>query len=167
MAVTLRAYHAAEFQTIYEIDRACYPRGIAYSRRTLQRFLALPGADCLLACVPEGSSREVAGFILTMADDSRGHIITIDVLERHRRSGIGTKLLLAAEQRMAARGVKRVTLETATSNAAGVAFWNRHGYRKVRVLPGYYLGRLDAFEMHKILTAGSLHEPSHEIPEET
>jgi ribosomal protein S18 acetylase RimI-like enzyme len=42
-------------------------------------------------------------------------------------------------------------LETAVENAAGVAFWQRHGYRTVATLKRYYLGRLDAFEMRKKL----------------
>jgi len=44
-------------------------------------------------------------------------------------------------------------LETATTNEAGIAFWERHGYRKEAVLKNYYSGRLDAFEMRKKLTA--------------
>ena len=52
---------------------------------------------------------------------------------------------------LAARGVRRVSLETATTNEPAVAFWQRHGYRTVAVLKRYYLGRLDAYEMRKIL----------------
>jgi ribosomal protein S18 acetylase RimI-like enzyme len=52
---------------------------------------------------------------------------------------------------LAARGVQEMVLETAVENAAGVAFWQRHGYRTVATLKRYYLGRLDAFEMRKKL----------------
>jgi ribosomal protein S18 acetylase RimI-like enzyme len=51
------------------------------------------------------------------------------------------------------RGVHTVLLETATTNEAGIAFWERHGYRKEAVLKNYYPGRLDAFEMRKKLEA--------------
>ena len=68
-------------------------------------------------------------------------------------TGVGTVLLQEIEQRLAKRGVCRVSLETATSNEAGVAFWRRHGYRDLGVLRRYYLGRLDAYAMRKILTA--------------
>ena len=51
------------------------------------------------------------------------------------------------------RGVRRVSLETATDNEAGVAFWQRHGYRTSGVMRRYYLGRTDAFTMIKTLRA--------------
>jgi ribosomal protein S18 acetylase RimI-like enzyme len=160
MALTLHRYDPADFETIYEIDRACYPRGIAYSRKILQQFLELPGADCLVARMNEGTKGAIAGFILAEAEGADGHIITIDVLESHRRAGVGTALLGAIEERLSVRGVRRIGLETATSNAAAVAFWQHHGYRKTGVLRGYYLGRLDAYVMHKTLTARGQAQPS-------
>ena len=50
-----------------------------------------------------------------------------------------------------ARGVRVVYLETATSNEAGVAFWQRHGYRTQGVRPRYYPNGRDAFAMIKPL----------------
>ena len=93
------------------------------------------------------------GFIIAEAEGADGHIITIDIAESCRRSGVGTALLREMEQRLAARGVRRVSLETATTNEPAVAFWQRHGYRSHGVLPGYYLGRLDAYAMSKKLVA--------------
>ncbi len=86
---------------------------------------------------------------------AEARIITIDVLEKHRRAGVGTALLRAIEDRLAARGARRVELETATANAAGVAFWEHHGYRKTGILRGYYLGRLDAWKMRKTLAVAA------------
>ena len=160
MPVTLHPYDPADFDTLYSIDRACYPRGIAYSRSTLRQFLELPGADCLVARTGEGRESAAAGFILAEAAGAEAHIITIDVLESHRRAGAGTALLGAIEQRLAARGVRRVELETATSNAAAVAFWEGHGYRKTGVLRGYYLGRFDAWKMRKSLGASAPEQPA-------
>jgi ribosomal-protein-alanine N-acetyltransferase len=152
MRVSLAAFNASDFESIYKIDQACYPRGIAYSRGTLTEFLTLPGAICLVARIGGRSDAEAAGFIIGESAGEDARIITIDVLEAHRRAGVGTGLLRAIEERLAARGARRIELETATSNAAGVAFWERHGYRKTGVLRGYYLGRLDAWKMRKTLT---------------
>ena len=159
MSVTLREYDPSDFEALYALDRACYPPGISYSRRTLKWFLALPGAVCLVAQSSE-ETKDILGFIIAEADEGDahgifgemgGHIITIDIAESSRRSGVGTALLRETEQRLAARGVSRVTLETATANEPAVAFWRRHGYRTHGVLPGYYLGRLDAYSMSKPL----------------
>jgi ribosomal-protein-alanine N-acetyltransferase len=154
VTITLQDYTPADFETLYSIDQACYPRGIAYSRGTLREFLALPGADCLVARAGEGRESAVAGFIIGESAGAEARIITIDVLESHRRAGVGTALLHALEERLAKRGAQRIDLETATSNAAGVAFWEHHGYRKTGVLRGYYLGRFDAWKMRKTLQDG-------------
>lgn len=151
MPFTLRAYEPSDFETLYAIDQDCYPRGIAYSRRTLRWFLEQPGADCVLASAGSDPESMIAGFIVTEAEGPAAHVVTLDVVESHRRTGIGSALLVSAEQRLAARGVRRIALETATSNEAAVAFWQRHGYRSHGVLPRYYLGRLDAFAMTKPL----------------
>lgn len=149
MELRLRPYQPDDFEELYTIDQACYPPGIAYSKRTLRLFLRLPGAKCLVA---EAAGR-IAGFILAEHEGERAHLITIDVLAAERRRRVGTALLLAIEQAVAARGARQVTLETATDNHVAIAFWQKHGYRTVGVLKNYYLDRLDAYSMHKPLPA--------------
>ncbi len=88
---------------------------------------------------------------MTEEDGAEAHVITLDVAEAYRRAGTGTALLVEMERRLAGRGVKRVTLETAVNNEAGFAFWQRHGYSTVGVFKRYYLERLDAYHMVKVL----------------
>ena len=97
----------------------------------------------------------IAGFILTEENPPLAHIITLDVGEKFRRHGIGSALLSESERNLALRGVRHVLLETAADNEAGVAFWKHHGYVVAATLKRYYLGRLDAYEMRKILPAPS------------
>ena len=152
VVTTLRPYDPADFEALYAIDRACYPRWIAYSRRELREFLEQPGTDCLVA---QGEATEfggIAGFLIAEAEGDEGHIITLDVVEAQRRKGIGTDLLAGMEKLLATRGVRSMFLETATTNEAGVAFWQRHGYRSFGVIRGYYSGRLDAYQMSKTIT---------------
>jgi ribosomal-protein-alanine N-acetyltransferase len=89
------------------------------------------------------------------------HILTLDISEQHRRHGVGTALLRELEANLAARGVRTILLETAIENEAAVAFWKRHGYRIEAVLKRYYLGRLDAYEMRKLLPAPALRTSTH------
>jgi len=149
MNPTIRPYAPKDFEELYNIDQACYAPGIAYSKRTLRLFLRLPGAKCLVA----EAAGQITGFILAEHEGERAHLITIDVLAAERRRRVGTALLRAIEQAVAARGVRQVTLETATDNHAAIAFWQKHGYRTVGVLKNYYLDRLDAYSMHKPLPA--------------
>jgi len=154
MPCKLRDYSPVDFERLYEIDQACYARGIAYSRAMLRWYLKQRGSFCVVAeadAGPEsgGAGLAIAGFIIAQRDGDAGYIVTIDVLEGQRRGGVGTALLEEAERRLAAMKVRYIELQTATNNEAGIAFWQRHGYRSSGVIPGYYLGRIDAYEMFK------------------
>jgi ribosomal-protein-alanine N-acetyltransferase len=146
MAPVLRSYDPQDFSALYRLDQSCFPAGIAYSKTTLRYFLSLRAADCLVAM----QDAHIAGFILTEENPPLAHVITLDVAEKFRRHGIGSALLAESERNLALRGVRHVLLETAASNEAGVAFWQRHGYRIEATLKRYYLGRIDAYEMRKI-----------------
>ena len=148
--VRLRAYEARDFDPLYKLDQTCFPRGIAYSKTTLRYFLALSSAECLLVVEED----EIAGFILSELDGPLAHIITLDVAEAHRRSGVGSMLLKAAENSLSAQGVRTIFLETAVNNHAAVNFWTRHGYVKEGILKRYYLNRIDGYEMRKALPSG-------------
>ncbi len=147
MALTLRSYEPHDFAALHKLDQACFPPGISYSKTTLRYFLTLASSDCVVAV--EGN--HVTGFVLSEENPPLAHIITLDVAEKQRRNGIGTALLQALESNLSARGVRSVLLETATDNEAAVAFWQRHGYRIEATLKRYYLRRIDAYEMRKIL----------------
>jgi ribosomal-protein-alanine N-acetyltransferase len=144
----LRPYQPADFLTLYEIDQACYEPAIAYSRHDLRSYIQAPGADCLVA----ECDRSIAGFLVSESVRGSGYIVTIDVLEVYRRSGVGSMLLAETEGTLAARGVREIRLETATDQASTVAFWEKRGYRTCGVKKGYYPGGRDAFEMVKTLS---------------
>ncbi len=145
--IHIRAYQPHDFPALHKLDQACFASGIAYSKNTLRYFLDLESSACLVAEI----ERDVAGFVVSEVDAPLAHIITLDVAERYRRNGVGSLLLAAAEERLAAQGVRSVLLETAVDNEAAIAFWQRHGYRTHGRLKRYYLGRIDAYEMQKTL----------------
>jgi [ribosomal protein S18]-alanine N-acetyltransferase len=147
VSVSIRQYEAHDFAALHRLDQTCFPPGIAYSKMMLRYFLAQPAAECLVAV----DGAKIAGFLISEENPPLGHIITLDVAESHRRKGVGTLLLGESEEHLRFRGVRTVLLETATTNEAGIAFWERHGYRREAVLKKYYAGWLDAFEMRKRL----------------
>src|SRR6202030_1985271 len=147
MALMLRSYEPHDFAALYRLDQSCFPAGISYSKTTLRYFLTIRSADCVVA----EEAGKIGGFIVSEENPPLAHIITLDVAERYRRQGVGTTLLEKIEANLAARGVRFILLETATTNEAAVAFWQRHGYRIEATLKRYYLGRIDAYEMRKLL----------------
>ena len=151
----IRQYEGRDFAALYKLDQACFPAGIAYSKWSLQYFLNLPAADCLVA--EEGKpfetqGKSIVGFVLAEKHPPLAHIITLDVAPGKRRGGLGSTLLAEMEKHFRFHEVRSVLLETAVDNESGIAFWEHHGYRTEAVLKRYYLGKVDAYEMRKRLT---------------
>ena len=106
------------------------------------------GSFTLIASHTNGG--RIAGFIVVHPGPT-GHVITIDVIAGERRSGVGSLLLRAAEDRLRAAGSRAVGLETAVDNLAALAFYERHGYGVIRTWPRYYSNGVDALVMKKEL----------------
>jgi ribosomal-protein-alanine N-acetyltransferase len=156
MAVVLRAYEPHDFAAVYRLDQSCFPPGISYAKKTLHYFLTRSSADCVVAV----DEKRFAGFILSEENPPLAHIVSLDVAETYRRRGTGTALLQKLESNPAARGVRSILLETAITNEAAVAFWQHHGYRIEATLKRYYLARLNAYAMRKILPAAASARPA-------
>jgi ribosomal-protein-alanine N-acetyltransferase len=158
--LTLRDFRTEDFDVLWRIDQQCFAPGIAYSRRELSAYVHRRGAFTIIAQVEnpsQGNAKElkgIAGFII--AESNRrgvGHIISIDVLPEYRRSGLGSRMLSAAEYRLAEASCQTVRLETAVDNASAIAFYKRHNYSIVSTIPRYYPDDVNAFVFQKDLTS--------------
>lgn len=147
----LRDYSPHDFERLHAIDQAAFPPELAYSRAELATYLALPGAHTLVA----EAGGEVAGFVLGLRRRREGHVVTLDVMPRRQREGLGGRLLAAIEAWMWAGGARRISLETLAGEEGARAFYEKHGYAVKRRLRGYYDGTLDAWSMVKRRPAGN------------
>jgi [ribosomal protein S18]-alanine N-acetyltransferase len=146
----IRDFQPPDFETLWRIDQTCFAAGISYSRTELKVYMRRRGAFTLVAA--GGSDASIAGFLVAEAGSrSRGHIITIDVIEAARRLGVGSLLLRAAEDRLRAAGSTSVELETAVDNVSALSFYKRHGYSVTRTFPRYYSNGVDALVLEKNL----------------
>ena len=150
----IRESRPEDFETLWQIDQECFPAGIAYSQRELKTYMRQRESLALVAVEAATSAKDaaIAGFIVGHGGLT-GHIITIDVLPPARRSGVGSQLLTAAEERLAAGGSKAVGLETAVDNLSALSFYKRHGYNVTRTWPRYYPNGVDALVLSKPLGA--------------
>ncbi len=130
------------------MDQECFTPGIAYSKTELKTYIRSRSSFTLVAT--HGRNEEIIGFIVAHSAQI-GHIITIDVSPRTRRSGVGSLLLLSAEERLRSSGSHAVALETAVDNLSALAFYKRHGYHVVRTWPRYYSTGVDALVLRKDL----------------
>jgi len=153
-----RDFCRADFETVWRIDQACFDPELAYSRSELAFYMRRPGAftlvaeaDCADVSGNGSTERRIVGFVVAEARGKAGHIITIDVVAEARRAGIGSGLLLAAEQRLQQAGAVVVELETPVDNAPAIRFYKEKGYFVEKTVTGYYSNQMDALVMRKEL----------------
>src|SRR3954447_6603948 len=95
---------------------------------------------------------KIEGFIVVQCDlKQAGHVITIDVHADARRSGLGTLLMDAAENRLNSDGCRSVLLEVAVDNMPAITFYKRRGYSVLKTIPRYYMNSIDALMLGKKL----------------
>jgi len=153
VAFVIRDFKPEDFELLWRMDQECFPPGIAYSKQELKGYVRHRGVCTLVATDARGDKSEsgkIAGFIVAHGGPT-GHIITIDVIAAARRSGVGSLLLQAAEERLRAGGSRAVGLETAVDNLAALSFYKRHGYSVIRTWPRYYSNGVDALVLKKTL----------------
>jgi ribosomal-protein-alanine N-acetyltransferase len=166
----LRDFQGVDFKTLWWIDQTCFPPGIAYTQAELKDYVTAAGVFTLVAETSSENAEtadvdrngggehgslvdsSIVGFIVAQTNRSGiGHIVTIDVLPEGRRSGIGSRLLAAAEERLRSAHCRRVRLEAAVDNIAAQEFYRRQGYAVTKTIRGYYSNGADAFVLMKDL----------------
>lgn len=148
MTSVLRDYRPDDFEMLWRMDQECFAPGIAYSKQELKAYIRSPGTFTIVAT--ETSNQGLQGFIVVHGG-SVGHIITIDVASEARRLGVGSLLILSAEERLRVAGVRAIGLETAVDNRGALAFYKQHGYSVIRTWPRYYSNGVDALVLRKDL----------------
>jgi ribosomal protein S18 acetylase RimI-like enzyme len=128
----LREHHASVTPHLDE-PRA---RADSWKRRRAQyeRWTAEPDAFVLLA---ELDGRPVgyamvhlrAGSPTWPSSERAGEVETLSVLPSARGRGVGTELLRAVSERLAALGVDELSLHVVAGNDRALSFYERHGLR--------------------------------------
>src|SRR5436853_2805135 len=77
------------------------------------------------------------GFMIGRGTTEKAEVLNLAVAPQDRREGTGGRLLQAAVEEFRTRGANRVYLEVRESNAAGIAFYEKHGFWKAGRREGY------------------------------
>ncbi len=161
MHTEIREFRRSDFDELWRLDQECFDPGISYTRMELDHYVRRRRAFTLIAETGHNetpskrgakAAPQIVGFIV-VEQDSRGvaHVITIDVRAAARRTGVGSRLMNAAEEKLKAAGCHAIFLETAVDNVSALSFYKRHGYSVLKTIPRYYQNRLDALLLGKRL----------------
>jgi ribosomal protein S18 acetylase RimI-like enzyme len=85
---------------------------------------ALNASDPQALIVATGEGNEIVGTIIVGWDGWRGNIYRLVVAPGHRRRGLGRRLVQAACDALAARGVRRIGAVVDAGDEQAMAFWN-------------------------------------------
>jgi len=118
------------------IHALAFPPGQRWGADALALQLGLPGAFGLMA----GAD----GFVLARVAADEAEILTLAVVPRQRRHGIGTLLLSAAFARAAEAGAVAMLLEVAEANIAARSLYEKLGFSPVGRRRGEYAAGIDA-----------------------
>jgi len=124
-------------EELLRIERECFTVEV-FTKQQIGSLLKNPNAVGLLARV----DGEIAGFIIGLIENygtmKVGHIYTVDVAVKHRRRGVGIRLLKEIESIFLNRGVKTNYLEVRVNNKAARRLYLKQGYEEVEPLDNYY-----------------------------
>lgn len=120
-----------------------------------------------LLYVAEDYNGKIVGYVLAKMEEEssecHGHITSLAVLRTHRKLGLATKLMSAAQAAMEhVYGSEYVSLHVRKSNRAAFRLYTETlGYQIHDIEAKYYADGEDAYDMRKQLKAKSGHGHSH------
>ena len=151
MSISVRQATVNDLEELYEIERECFTVE-AFTKEQIMLLLQDSNSVSLTA----QTNGEIAGFIIGLIQHIRGvktgHICTIDVAVKHRRKGVGEKLLKEIEEIFARKGVKICYLEARVDNVAALELYRKQGYAEIEKLDNFYRKDVHGVRLQKRLS---------------
>jgi ribosomal-protein-alanine N-acetyltransferase len=127
----------ADADDLADLHAGAFHRG--WSAAEIEALIADPRviALCARRASPLGSRRPV-GFLIVRAGGDEAEVLTLAVAARHRRRGLGRRLMDEAIRRLYHDRVRSLFLEVDEGNAAARGLYARLGFREVGRRKNYY-----------------------------
>lgn len=151
--INIRTASSHDFERIVELEKLCFPKELAYTRRQLYYLLMKANSSILV----ETTESLIRGFIIILyrRGTTVAGIETINVDPIYRKKGIGRRLLSATEKLLRKKGIQKIRLEVSTTNHSAIKLYENAGFKKIALLKKYYYyehkGSRDAIRMVKEL----------------
>ena len=151
--VRLRPGTLSDIEAMYGLDLLCFSPVFRFTRAAMRRFAMGAGA---LTIVGEADGVMV-GLVIVQLERARelvfAYLVTLDVHPEWRRSGVGQRLMGAAEALAESRSAGRFELHVWTENLPAIRFYEAAGFTATGVDRDFYGPRVDAVCYEKALRA--------------
>lgn len=151
--MTVRLARLADLDALVALENASFAADRA-TRRAIRYALRSPTMSLLAAVAPDADSEVLVGAATLERRRNSGtaRLSSIAVAPSRAGQGLGRVLLDAAEAEALAQGCVHLRLEARTDNGAALRLYERHGYRRYAIKPGYYGDGTAAWCYEKALT---------------
>jgi len=119
----IRQAQPSDFEGIMDIENACFPGELAYTRDQM-RYLVFKANGITLVEVSDGMMRGYITMVFRRNSDMAS-LETIGVIPTCRGAGVGKRLLKAAEEWMATKGITWFRLEVSAGNDAAISMYEK------------------------------------------
>jgi ribosomal-protein-alanine N-acetyltransferase len=153
----IRQFREVDLDQVVNINRRCLPEN--YSKMFfLELYKRFPSLFQVAVV-----KRRVIGYVLCRIElgfpdlghlgflTKKGHLVSIAVLENHRRKGVGMLLMKNIMKAMEEYGAKECYLEVRISNSSAILMYKKLGFVDKRRAPRYYRDGEDAYVMTRAL----------------
>ena len=122
----IRPYESSDEDSVVQLWSDC---GLVVPwndpRRDIRRKLKVQADMFLVARLDD----QVVATVMAGYDGHRGWINYLAVSPRHRRTGIGRRMMEKAEALLRAAGCPKINLQVRSTNAAVIEFYKRIGFK--------------------------------------
>lgn len=132
MNYTVTPMVAAHIPALARIEKACF--AAPWSEAALLEELNNPVSHFLVA----EADGVAVGYVGLQVVGDEGFFTNIAVSPTCRRQGVADTLMTALSELGKKQALFRLTLEVRVGNAAAIALYEKHGYVKDGVRPGFY-----------------------------
>ena len=149
--ITLALARFADAQSIAVLSRDLIEVGLGWRWNAVRVATQIQCPDT--SVVVARCQQRLIGFAIMHFGQDVAHLLLLAVHPTWQHLGVGRRLIEWLEKSARVAGIARIMLEVRSNNKAAQAFYQKLGYRSIKLLPRYYNGHEAALCMAHDLRA--------------
>lgn len=141
----IRLAKTCDARTIAEMSRDLIESGLGWSWTPLRTIKEIRNSNANVIVATEGNT--LTGFAVMRYLQTEAYLNLLGVHPKHRRKGIGKRLVKWLEETALVNGNGIVYLETRLNNKEARQFYRSLGYKIIQRIPRHYKGKETAIRM--------------------